>query len=177
MLPFSVRNSAPSFCKPADVQIHRPVADGASARQAHDRLAALGQQRPQHANARPHRLDDVVLRFALASRPELRYPAARSAPAPPASRDWPAHADRHRQPSSPMSLVIESMSEKPRHPFERAFSLGHEARRHDRQRGILAAADFDCPLKATPAVDEKAVHLCPSLGRKNRRQQPTAIFP
>ena len=49
----------------ADVQIDRPVADRASAGDRDDRLAALGEQRAEHADAGAHRLDDVVAGLAL----------------------------------------------------------------------------------------------------------------
>ena len=55
----------PQLLQPADVQVDRPVADGAAAGDRDDRLPALGQQRPQHADAGPHRLDDVVAGLAL----------------------------------------------------------------------------------------------------------------
>src|SRR5206468_12411615 len=51
--------------QPADVEIDRPIADRASAWDADDRFAALGEQRPEHADAGAHGFDDVVARFAL----------------------------------------------------------------------------------------------------------------
>ena len=38
---------------------------------------------------------------------------------------------------------------------ERGLSLGHQACGHDRQRGVLAAADFDFAFEAMPAVNRK----------------------
>jgi hypothetical protein len=49
-----------------DVDVHRPRADGAAARQRHVRLAETREQRSQHQDGRAHRLDQLVGREALA---------------------------------------------------------------------------------------------------------------
>ncbi|MNI68129.1 hypothetical protein D3C73_1238040 [compost metagenome] len=48
-----------------DVLVHRPLADGAAARQADAGFAEAGQQRAQHQDRRAHRLDQVVRRFQV----------------------------------------------------------------------------------------------------------------
>ena len=45
-----------------DMQIDRPRADGAAAGQRHLGLAAAGEQRPQHPEARPHLGDEFIRR-------------------------------------------------------------------------------------------------------------------
>ena len=48
-----------------DVQIHRALADRATAGQRHARLAEAGNHRPQHQNRRTHRLDQIVMGFEV----------------------------------------------------------------------------------------------------------------
>ena len=132
----------PELLQAADVQIDRPVADGAAAGNADDRLAALGQQRPQHADAGPHRFDDVVAglarRFVLNL--DIQRAVQRRARRFAGLRRLMA-IDVAAQLADELGHRIDVA--KARDALEGGFALGHEARGHDRQRAVLAAADFD----------------------------------
>jgi len=164
MLPFSVRNSAPSFWRPRTCRStgRSPIAQPPG---IDDGLASLREQRSQHADARPHRLDDVVAGFAALVLQDLDIEWAveggkvgQAAEVAPVGRGW-----RLVVPVDVAAQLAEQLAHRvdvaePGHALQCRLALGQQARRHDRQGAVLAAADFDLALEALPAADEEAVH-------------------
>ena len=153
--------------EPADVEVDRAVADRAPAGDADDRPPALGQERPEHADAGAHRLDDVVagLDDLLVGDLDVEVAVEGRAVAHARVGDRVVAVERDAQLAEEPDHRVDVG--QARHALERGLALGDEARGQDRQRAVLAAADLDFAFESVPAPDEKAVHR-PSLSPKAR---------
>ncbi len=137
------------------MQIDRTITDRASPGDRDDRLTAFGQQRPQHADAGPHRLDDVVAGFALGFVPNLDIErAVQGGPAPVAGVGFGLMTvNMASQFTDELGHRIDVA--EPRNAMQSGLSVGKQACRDDRQRAVLAAADFDFAFESSSATNEK----------------------
>ena len=132
------------------MEIDRPRADPASARQRYDRAAAPGEQGAENAEAGPHAANMGVTgleRRSVARRDLDRVPVA---------------AYVHSQASEHGRKAVDVG--KPRDAAEPHRGIGQQGGGHDGKRGVLRTARLDGPLQGPVAGDLQIPppHLAPS---------------
>jgi hypothetical protein len=136
-----------------EVQVDRPVADGAAAGQRHSRPAAARQQRPQHQDRGAHLAHQLVGRrrvgdFARGHRQGASGMAARTGGA------------GHLYQDTVMGQQVGERGDvgEVRQVVQGDRVLGQETGRHQRQRRVLGAADRDGSVQGLTAADADSVH-------------------
>ncbi len=132
-----------------DVEVDRALADGAAAGQRHPRAAVAGQQRPQHQDRGPHRLDQVVGRLERADFLDADRVGSLGRFA-----DRRAELLEHPQHRAHVA--------HPREVAQRHRLVGQQAGRQRRQRGVLGPGDADAALQSLAAVDLQFIHGSPT---------------
>ena len=129
-----------------EVQVDRPGADRAAARQRDARLARAGQQRAEHQDRGAHLAHDVVGRLGAGDRAAERQRAA-------------VVADRIDGDAVLGQQQAHGLDVgKPRHVAEHQALVGQQGGGHQRQGGVLGAADDDLAGERPAAADADAVH-------------------
>ena len=142
-----------------EMQIDRPRADRAAARQRHARRTETGQQRRQDENAGAHAADHVVGRLRVAGSAGIQHQR------PPGPRVATTPNSRIRA-----SMVSTSVTSGTFAQFQR---LGAEQRGGDlRQRRVLRAADLDRAFNASAAANDQPVHAVLSRPCRSNWSQP-----
>ena len=139
------------------VQIDRPHADVAPARQRHTRLAHPSQQRTQHQERSAHLAHDVIRRLGIGDRP-----ADRQTP-PVIVQPVHRHAVLRQQ------LVHGLDVGQARHVRQHQPFVGQHPRGHQRQGGVLGAADGDLARQRPAAANTKTIHIGYILGSETPR--------
>ena len=145
----------------ANVQIDRAIADGAPSGDGNDRLAALGQQRPQHADRGPHRFDDIVAGLAHRFIGDFKIEIA-------VERGAIAHRCVRFMAEDMATQLTDELGHrveigKAGNALQNRLSLGHQAGGEDGECGVFAAGNLDLTLETIPTVNDEAVHFRPSL--------------
>ena len=140
------RDAGAHLLQALQVQIDRARADGAAAGQRDARLADARQQRTEHQERGAHLAHDVVRRLGVGDGAAERQRAAVIAD----------RLDRDavlRQQQRHGGDVVE-----PRHVRQHQALVGQQAGGHQRQRGVLGAADDDLAGERPAAADANTVH-------------------
>ena len=148
--------------QPLDVLIHRPRTDGAAAGQRHHGHTEASQQRPEHEDRGPHRLDQFVGRHRMVdgARIEVQGVAVGQ------------RFDAHLPQQGEGGLHVP----QPRHVAQ-SQRFGTQQRRADLgQRGVLRSGDGDVALQAASAANQKLVHESSRMGR-HRLNRPLVAKP
>jgi len=132
--------------QPLEVQIDGAGADGAASRHGDARLAHARQQRTEHEDRRAHLAHDVVGRLGAGDGAAERQRA-------PVIADG-FHRDAVLGEEGAHGLDVG----EPRHVGENEALVGEQAGGHQRQRGILGAADGDLAGERPAAADADTVH-------------------
>ena len=155
-IPFLDGDPRPHRFHRRDVEIDRPDADRASARQRHAGFAEAGEKGPEDEDGGPHRPDEVERGFR---RGDL-VGAEREPPA-----FFPPDGDAHLLEENPHRPDVHHVRDVLQH-----HGLGgQEGRRGGRQGGVLRAARCDGSGEARRAADEKGVHASRSLPARRHR--------
>ncbi len=137
--------------KPLEMDVDRPRADGAAARQRNAGLARARQQRAQHQDRGAHLRDDVVGRLGVSDVAADRQGMA-GAVLDILDRDAVLF---EQQPHG--GDVVD-----PWHVAEHHALRRQQARHQQLQGGVLGAADRDLAVQRASATDQETVH-CVSL--------------
>ena len=125
------------------VQVHRPGADRAAARQRDLRLSGPGQQRPQHIERCPHLAHQIIGRKAADDLTGGQH----------GLRAVGALAFHHLRAQPLQQFAQEPGIRQPRHVGQPQRLVGQQAGRHQFDGRVLGAADRDLSLKACAAGD------------------------
>jgi hypothetical protein len=131
-----------------DVQVHRPCADGAAAGQRDLGVAVLGDQRPQHQDRGAHLAHQVIGRGGVVD--VLARQSDRPLLAAELGRYFDAVLRQQIGHGGDVGQV--------RHAVQTHLAIGQQRRCHQRQRGVLGAADADFALQALAAANANAIH-------------------
>jgi hypothetical protein len=131
--------------EPFQVLVDRADADGAAAGERHPGVAEAGEERPEHEDARAHRLHQVVGSVVLRRRPV-------------AAEDQGAVRLLGGDPQMVEELLEGADVAHPGHAVERQRPLGQQARGERRERRVLGAARFDAASQARGADDVELFH-------------------
>ncbi len=146
----------------AQVQVHRPRADGAAAGQRDLGVAEAGQQRPQHQDRGAHRLDQLIGRIAVLHLGAIEL-----------DRHLLAHHRLHAHVAEQLQgggdvLQVRQVADGHR-------LVGQQGGAEDRQGGVLGAADPDLAVDRPAAGDDQLVHGASRLRRRRSpARRPTA---
>ena len=139
------------------VQVDRPRADGAAARQRDARLAAARQQRAQHPEARAHAADQLVGRGGVddVARGQMEGLAQvrRGIGALAVDGEVDAVVAQDARQQVDVGEV--------RHVLQGQPVGRQQARDHQRQGRVLGAGDRDGAVQRAAAGDADAIHMCP----------------
>ncbi len=140
-----------------EMQIHRPRADGAAARQRYFGVTHARQKRAQHDEARAHLAHDVVI-----GRGAREVCGAEAIAAALAQRLARRPIDRNAE--QPQQIGHKRHIRELGHIGEGERRIAQQASGHQRQSRILGATDGDFTLEACTAPYSDLVHI-PSNGR------------
>ncbi len=172
-IPILQRDAGAQCFHRLQVQVHRPCADGATARQRHFRIARARQQRPQHLDGSAHGAYQLVRRYGLAHLGHLK----RKLPA-----ILPRRADLHRP---AFRRIVQSdacaqLHQQLRHGGD-VGEIGHiiegegfirqQAGAHQLQRRVLGPANDDFPGQGPPPDDAQTIHRSAVLAPCMRKRQ------
>ena len=160
MYPCSCVIFAPRRSKSFDVQIDRPRADGASAGKRNTGASAASHQRPENQRRRAHLLDQFVRRFGAG---QIAGADGGAMLRPSVSQfDFGAHGSQQFAGGFNVAYL--------RDIFQDDWFFGEQGSSHGRQRGVLGAADPDCPQQRIAAANYKFVHTPAYLTAKSRKE-------
>ncbi len=145
-VPAIKSNLGPHLLQGLEVQIDRPGADRAAARERDPRLAHARQQRPQHQDRGAHFANDIVGRLGASDGAPERKRAAIAA--------HRLHRDPVLREQCRHGVNVGEL----RHVLQDQPLLGKQPGHHQRQRRVLRAADDDLALKRPAAANTDAVH-------------------
>jgi hypothetical protein len=138
------------------MQIDRPGADRAAARQRHPGLAGAGEQRPEDQHRGPHLAHQVVRRGGVHDLGAMQHDAPRRA-----GKVAGFDAEDLQQP--PHRCDVHQI----RDVLELERLIGQQTGGHQRQRGVLGAADVDPAGKRHTTVDQKTIHRFPNAATRS----------
>ena len=141
----------------ANVQVHRPRANGTAAGQRYVGMPEVRQQRPQHQDRGAHLLDQVIGRVAILDlgAVELNGHAL-------AHHRLDAHAPEQLQGGSNI-LQVRQVADGHR-------PLGEQRGAEDRQRRVLGATGPYFTIGGSVAAYNQFIHEYPLLRRRQRRR-------
>jgi hypothetical protein len=147
----------------AQMQVHGPCPDRAAAGQRDAGLAHPRQERAEHQDRGPHLAHDVVWGLGVADRA-----ADGERPIRTGLETAPVLGDelRHRRDVGQL-----------RHVGEHEPLVGQHAGRHERQRGVLGAADRDAAFERPAAADADPIHAESSYIRGSATPRWRMYFP